>query len=155
MMERLDGEAVGIHPHRLRLARAGPGHVELIHRPFLGGPREQWASIPRRRHRHPREMHLVARPGALDLEARAPREPPPPRAFRGGGERAGPGERRGHRDDDGSHGEKHSIAHGSLLYLIWNWTGSRTHMATGSLPRRAGSKRHRRTASMAAWSTSG
>jgi hypothetical protein len=39
--------------------------------------------------------------------------------------------------------------------LSMNFTGIDTHIATGCRPRRAGSKRHRPTASTAAWSRSG
>src|SRR6266478_8547552 len=105
-------------------------------------------------------MDFVTLAGMLELEARAQRELARRRAFRDRRERHELGERRGGHDGHDAYRQDDSIAHGHLLYLIgswliWNWTGSRTHMATGSLPRRAGSKRHRRTASMAAWSRSG
>ena len=150
MVQRFDGEIVGSHAHRLRFAGAHPGDVELIDLPFLGAPGDEGASVRRRRDGDAREMDFVTLPGMLELEAWAQRQHVRRSAFGGGRRRHELSRRRGREGGHREQRHEDAIAHGDLLYLIWNSTGRSTHMATGSLPRRAGSKRHRRTASMAA-----
>src|SRR5215470_6265834 len=153
MVERLHGEIVGIHAHRRGLAGAEASHVDLIRLTFVCAPGDEGSAVRCRGHRHAREVDLVRFAGMLELETRTEDQLRRRRALRIGSERHESRGGRHHSESD--QGRKRAGAHERLLYLIWNSTGNSTHMATGSLPRLAGSKRQRRTASTAAWSRSG
>ncbi len=99
MMERLDGERLGIDPHRRR-AVADLEHVELVGVAFLGRPRHERPAVRARRHRRAGEVELVPPAHVLVLEAR------PERQLRG---RRGGGGRQDERDrhPDPSHAHRH------------------------------------------------
>jgi hypothetical protein len=73
MVERLDGERLGIDPHRHRPI-ADLENVELVGVTFLGRPCHEWPAVRARRHRRAREVELVAPAHVLVLEARAERQ---------------------------------------------------------------------------------
>src|SRR5262245_19025248 len=163
MMERLHAEVGRIHATWHSLTVADVSHVEMIDVPFRCGPGKQRGTVWRGHDRHARQMHLVPLALMFDLGAWAKRERTRAGAL-GAGHPRWAGDDQAQHDPCENDWKRHepllslncsSRARACPAHLNRNSTGRRTHIATGSSPRRAGSNRHCRTAVVAAWSRSG